>query len=63
MHFLYVVRNLTIRFLWYYSSLLQKVLKLAGIEIRIKLPTVQELFLPPLVIVMVRQCQTLAELP
>lgn len=63
MHFLYVVRNLTIRFLWYYSSLLQKVLKLAGIEIRIKLPTVQELFLPPLVIVMVRQYQTLAELP
>lgn len=49
--------------LWYCSSLLQKVLKLAGIEIRIKFLTVQELFLPPLVILMVPQCQILAEPP
>lgn len=49
--------------LWYYYSLLQKVLKLVGIEIRIKFLTVQELFLPPLVILMVPQCQILAEPP
>lgn len=47
--------------LWYYSSLLQKVLKLAGIDIRIKVLTAQELFSPPLVISLVPQCQILAQ--